>query len=225
MRASWLIGGLLLVAGCATTAPPVAAPPLAEDLTWSAPTPVAPPVPEPPEPKAPTEPAQARSAKEKVYAYEPGETYKVEVPVGAPMDVVLQPGEEVRDLGDGDRAPLESQEQGHRWAFKQSYSGSGTSGRPHVLITVPKAGLTNGLTITTTKHTYYLDLKSVMKAAARSVRWTYTDEPQAVANPPRGCGLIPCSHSAITYRTTSNGPSPSRCGRCGRSWTMGRKPT
>jgi type IV secretion system protein TrbG len=67
---------------------------------------------------------------------------------------------------------------------KQSYSGEGTTGRPHVLITVPKAGLSNGLTLTTTRRTYYLDLKSVRKTAARAVRWTYPDEPPKVAKVP-----------------------------------------
>jgi type IV secretion system protein VirB9 len=93
------------------------------------------------------------------------------------MDVILQPGEEIQDWADGDRSSMETQDQKPLWEFKQSYSGHGATGRPHMLITVPKAGLTNGLTVTTTKRTYYLDLKSVTKTAARSVRWTYTDEP------------------------------------------------
>jgi type IV secretory pathway VirB9-like protein len=70
------------------------------------------------------------------------------------MDILLQPGEEIRNLADGDRAVVEGQDQKPAWELQQAYSGSGTTGRPHVLITVPKAGLTNGLTITTTKRTY-----------------------------------------------------------------------
>jgi type IV secretion system protein VirB9 len=141
-------------------------------------------VPDPP--AEPLEPQTARSSKEKVYAFTVGESYRVDVPVGAPMDVILQPGEEIRDLADGDRAPMDTQDQKPHWEFKQSYSGAGITGRPHVLITVPKAGLTNGLTLTTTKRTYYLDLKSVAKTAARSVRWTYSDAPAKVAKvPPR----------------------------------------
>jgi type IV secretion system protein TrbG len=175
---------LLLIAGCATTNAPVVAPPLAEDLGWSAPVPVKPPVPD--LPSAPAEPQTPRSSKEKVFAFTTGESYRVDVAVGAPMDVILQPGEEIRDLADGDRSPMDTSDQKPHWEFKQSYSGEGTTGRPHVLITVPKAGLSNGLTLTTTKRTYYLDLKSVSKTAARSVRWTYTDEPAKVAKaPPR----------------------------------------
>jgi type IV secretory pathway VirB9-like protein len=184
MRALMLVGLFTVVVGCATTHPTVDAPPLAEDLSWSRPAPVHVPVPEPQAP--PSEPDRARSPREKVYVFEPGESYRVDVAVGMPMDVILQPGEEIRDRADGDRSPVESQEQKPLWEFKQSYSGTGVTGRPSILITVPKAGLSNGLTITTTKRTYYLDLKSVSKTAVRSVRWTYTDEPAKVAKvPPR----------------------------------------
>jgi type IV secretion system protein TrbG len=175
---------LVAAVGCATTHPAVDAPPLAEDLAWSAPVPVKPPAPEPP--GTPAEPERPRSSKEKVYAFTEGESYRVDVAVGAPMDVILQPGEEIRDLADGDRSPMETQDQKPHWEFKQSYSGERTTGRPHVLITVPKAGLSNALILTTTKRTYYLDLKSVRKTAARAVRWTYPDEPPKVARiPPR----------------------------------------
>jgi type IV secretion system protein VirB9 len=181
---SVIVATLLGLCGCATTNATVAAPPLAEDLGWSAPAPVRPPAPEPP--AAPAEPETPRSSKERVYAFAVGESYRVDVAVGAPMDVILQPGEDIRDLADGDRSPMDTPDQKPHWEFKQSYSGEGSTGRPHVLITVPKAGLSNGLTLTTTKRTYYLDLKSVSKTAARAVRWTYPDEPPKVAKvPPR----------------------------------------
>jgi P-type conjugative transfer protein TrbG len=187
MRVAITLGLCSLLAGavgCATTNAPVAAPPLAEDLGWSMPVAVGAPVPDPP--AAPVEPETPRSSKEKVYAFAAGESYRVDVAVGAPMDVILQPGEEIHDLADGDRSPMDTSDQKPHWEFKQSYSGEGTTGRPHVLITVPKAGLTNGLTLTTTKRTYYLDLKSVSRTAARSVRWTYPDDPPKVAKvPPR----------------------------------------
>jgi P-type conjugative transfer protein TrbG len=184
MRHVGLCSLLVAAVGCATTHPTVDAPPLAEDLGWSAPAPVKPPVPELAAP--PSESAGPRSPREKVYAFREGESYRVDVAVGAPMDVILQPGEEIRGLADGDRSPMDTQDQKPHWEFKQSYSGEGTTGRPHVLITVPKAGLSNGLTLTTTKRTYYLDLKSVRKTAARAVRWTYPDDPPKVAKvPPR----------------------------------------
>src|SRR5262245_45684062 len=105
-HAAWLICGLGLL-GCAASHPPESAPPLAEAVAWSRPAAVA--VPAPPPPPIPPEPDAPRSAKEKVYACAPGESYRVDVPVGVPMDVLLQPGEEIRDLADGDRSPMDSQ--------------------------------------------------------------------------------------------------------------------
>jgi type IV secretion system protein TrbG len=208
MRHVGLCSLLVAAVGCATTHPTVDAPPLAEDLGWSAPAPVKPPTSEPP--ATPPEPEKPRSSKEKVYAFTAGESYRVDVAVGAPMDVILQPGEEIRDLADGDRSPMDTQDQKPHWEFKQSYSGEGTTGRPHVLITVPKAGLSNGLTLTTTKRTYYLDLKSVRKTAARAVRWTYPDDPPTVAKVPPRLWLDPAQPQRYHagYAITATDPRP-----------------
>ena len=53
-----------------------------------------------------------------------------------------------------------------------------------MMITVPKAGLKNGLTVTTTGETYCIDLQSVSKSAIRAVRWTYPDDARKVAKVP-----------------------------------------
>jgi hypothetical protein len=90
LRHAGLCSLLIAAVGCATTPPTVDAPPLAEDLGWSAPAPVKPPAAEPP--ATPAEPERPRSSKEKVYAFTAGESYRVDVAVGAPMDVILQPG-------------------------------------------------------------------------------------------------------------------------------------
>jgi type IV secretion system protein TrbG len=212
MRVAITLGVCSLLAGavgCATTHPTIDAPPLAEDLGWSAPVAVNPPAPD--VPSAPAEPETPRSSKAKVYAFVEGESYRVDVAVGMPMDVILQPGEEIRDLADGDRSPVDTQNQGPLWEFKQSYSGqTGTTGRPHVLITVPKAGLSNGLTLTTTKRTYYLDLKSVTKTAARSVRWTYPDDPPKVARVPPRLWPDPAQPQRYHagYEITASEPTP-----------------
>src|SRR3712207_4090129 len=113
MRHTALLSLLVAAVGCATTHPTVEAPPLAEDLGWSAPAPVKPPAPEPP--ATPAEPERPKSSKEKVYAFAAGESYRVDVAVGAPMDVILQPGEEIRDLADGDRSPMDTQDQKPHW--------------------------------------------------------------------------------------------------------------
>ena len=68
---------------------------------------------------------------------------------------------------------------------------SGTGLRPHVFVTVAEAGLTNGVTITTTRRTYYLSCKSVAKSPVRVVRWHYPLESAAGAVPVEAPGLLP----------------------------------
>ena len=56
-------------------------------------------------------PSSARSPKvpagaaEKVYDYAPGVAVEVPVALGQPLDIVLEAGEQVRQIVDGDRAP------------------------------------------------------------------------------------------------------------------------
>ena len=153
--------GLALLAGCAATGPAsVQAPPLAEDLGgWSAPVASAEPA---PEPLTSAEPETARSNREVVFTYEAGQAYAIKVPMGAPLDIVLQPGEKVHNLVGGDRTPAQpGEDQSPPWEVKEGVSGAGMQSRPHIFVTVTKPGLKTGLTITTTKRTYYLDCQSV----------------------------------------------------------------
>ena len=96
------------------------------------------------------------------------------------------------------------------WEFKQSYSGAGydrpapcadhrAQGRPE-----------NGLTLTTTKRTYYLDLNRCTKTAARSVRWTYPDEPPKVAKVPPRLWPDPAQPQRYHagYEITASEPTP-----------------
>ena len=68
--------------------------------------------------------ASARSAKvpagaaEKVYDYAPGVAVEVPVALGQPLDIVLEAGEQVRQIVDGDRAPAE-QGQARRWEVQR----------------------------------------------------------------------------------------------------------
>src|SRR5215472_4058201 len=101
------IGLLWLQLGCTKEEPPPPVPPPPEDLsTWSVPELVQPPPPEPtpPEPQADGKPTAA----EKVYAYVPGATFAVQVAVQTPLDVVLDHGEQVRNIVGGDQAPGET---------------------------------------------------------------------------------------------------------------------
>jgi len=209
VRRLGLCGVMFMIVGCATTSPTVDAPPLAEDLGWSAPVAVKPPAPD--VPSAPTEPETARSSREKVYPFIPGECYRVDVPVGTVVALAFKPGEEIRDWADGDRSPVESEDhQKPLWEFKQSYAGAGVTGRPAMLITVPKAGLKNGLTVTTTGWTYCVDLQSVSKSAIRSVRWTYPDDAPKVAKAPPRLWPDPTQPQRYHagYEITASEPTP-----------------
>src|SRR5215470_6509561 len=98
---------LLLALGCAHEAPPAPVPPPPEDLsTWTVPEVVQPPA---PLPTAPPLGKDKPTAAEKVYAYTPGTPYTVPVPVGWPLDILLERGEQVRNIVGGDRAPAEAQ--------------------------------------------------------------------------------------------------------------------
>src|SRR6266851_5256047 len=95
----------LLVVGCTHEAPPPPVPPPPEDLsTWTVPALVQPSKPEPPTLSAASGDAKPTPA-EKVYPYAPGTPYQVQVPVGWPLDVVLEHGEQVRNIVGGDRSP------------------------------------------------------------------------------------------------------------------------
>ena len=113
--------------------------------------------------------------------------WHVEVPValGQPLDIVLEAGEQVRQIVDGDRAPAE-QGQARRWEVKEGGDGVGDGLRPHVFVTVTAAGLTNGVTITTTRRTYYIACKSVAKSPIRVLRWHYPRESAGGAGPAGG---------------------------------------
>jgi type IV secretory pathway VirB9-like protein len=181
MHKGWMLIGLCLV-GCARTPELVKAPPVSEDLVgWMAPTAVAEEV---AVPESPVEPPEARSPQEKVYPYKPGECYRADVAVGRPLLVMFQPGEEIHNIADGDRSRMsEEQEKARPWEIQQGYSGAGRMGRPVLLITVPQAGLQNGVTVTTTRRAYCLESRSVAKSSIRSIRWTYEDEPQVAKQP------------------------------------------
>jgi type IV secretion system protein TrbG len=181
-----MISCTLALVGCASSTPQVVkAPPLADDLvSWSAP--VAEEVPNSPA-SAPAEPPEARSPREKVYEYVGGEVYAIIVPMGVPLDLVLQPGERIHNLVGGDRSPAaDGQDTAPPWEVKEGSSGAGITARPHVFVAVTKPGLRTGLAITTTKRTYYVELRSVAKSPVRSVRWTYPDDARVLAKaPPR----------------------------------------
>src|SRR5215831_3203401 len=166
--------------------PPVPAPP--EDLsTWSVPELVQPPPPETPVAQAP--PQEKTTPAEQVLAFAPGMTFALTVSVGAPLDIVLQRGEQVRNIIGGDRAPVEPN-QTTRWEIKEGADGQAETLRQHIFLSATTPGLTTGLIVTTTARTYYLTCKSVGKSPIRTVRWRYPVD-QVAVKPVKEPGLLP----------------------------------
>lgn len=221
MRWVPLLFSVGLCAGCAASTPPVVpAPPLAEDLVgWTAP--VAESAVEASPPGLSVEPPTARSPREQVYDYAAGEVYPITVPVGAPLDIVLQPGERVHNLVGGDRSPLpEGQETAPPWEVKEGLSGTGAMLRPHIFLAVTKPGLRMGLTVTTTKRVYYLECRSVAKSPVRSVRWTYPDDVAPLARKPEP-RLLPDPTQPQRYHVPYTiCPEPQSCSQPRPPWTV-----
>src|SRR5919109_2423868 len=112
---------LLALLGCQKEVelPPV--PPAPEDLsTWSVPALVQPPpVPEP----LPSASKEKPTAAEQVLEFQPGTTYTLQVPINTPLDLLLGPGEQVRNIIGGDRETVEASQatdgsQTGRWQVK-----------------------------------------------------------------------------------------------------------
>jgi type IV secretory pathway VirB9-like protein len=130
----------------------------------------------PPEPVMPIMPPERpASPYEKVYVFEPGQEYKVDVAVGYPLDIMLQTGEVINNQTHGDRAPLAPGEEQAPWEIRQGASGMPES--PHIFVTVTKPGLATGLTLTTNQRVYLINMRSVAKSKIRLVRWTYPADP------------------------------------------------
>jgi type IV secretion system protein VirB9 len=201
---------VVLVVGCAHTPEVPAVPPPPEDLsTWSVPELVQAPPPEAPEPVAvPDKPTAA----EHVYDFTPGTTFVITVPVGVPLDLLLERGEQVRNIVGGDRAPAEPS-QTPRWEVKEGADGHGETLRPHLFLTASAPGLTTGVIITTTRRTYYLTCKSVKTSPLRAVRWHYPPDPPDKPKTAKTPGLLPDPAEPrryhIGYAVTSSQPPPS----------------
>ena len=214
---------VVLLSGCTphVEAPPGLPPP--EDLsTWSVPELVQPPKPDP----LSGPPGEAKpTAAEKVYAFTPGTPYQVQVPVGWPLDVVLEHGEQVRNIVGGDRSPGDSAPApkpatlapgevratvpsetplpetpgARRWDVREGADGNGETLRAHIFIAASEAGMHTGVIVTTTRRTYYLTCQSVKTSPIRALRWTYaTRTPEPIATP-KGPGILPDPTAPARY--------------------------
>jgi P-type conjugative transfer protein TrbG len=209
LRMAVLMWIALLVA-CAHEPPPPPMPAPPEDLsTWSVPELVQPPA---DAASASAEPAGEKpTPAEQVYTYTPGATFAVRVPTQTPLDLLLERGEQVRNIVGGDRAPTDSQ-QTARWEVKEGADGQGESMRPHVFLTAATPNLTTGVIITTTKRTYYLTCTSVQKSPIRVVRWQYPKEEATRPLKAKEPGLLPDPqeprHYHVGYALVGAKPPP-----------------
>jgi len=214
----------LLAVSCTHESPPPPVPPPPEDLsTWTVPELVQPFAPEPPTRSGAAVDAKPTAA-EKVYPYAPGTPYQVQVPVGWPLDVVLEHGEQVRNIVGGDRspgdsapapksalapgdvratvpseAPMPESAGARRWEVKEGADGNGDTLRSHIFIAASEPGMNTGLVVTTTRRTYYLTCQSVKTSPIRALRWTYTTStPEPIATP-KEPGILPDPTAPARY--------------------------
>src|SRR5215470_16623834 len=129
--------------------------------------------------------------------------------MGWPLDIVLERGEQVRNIVGGDRAPAEGG-QTPRWEVKEGAEGNGDALRSHVFVTATEPGLTLGVVVTTTKRAYYLTCKSVHSSPIRALRWRYPADSQDTTHP-KTPSLLPDPTQPMRYhvgyeRRASNPP-------------------
>src|ERR1700716_3420673 len=94
----------LLTVSCAHEEPLPPVPPPVEDLsTWTLPELVQPPVPT--APQGVRRPDQPATKGEQVMPFTASATFHMPVAVGWPLDIMLEPGEQVRNIVGGDRRP------------------------------------------------------------------------------------------------------------------------
>lgn len=199
-----LLAGLLV--SCQQAAPLPSVAPMPEDLsTFTVPELVQtifPPAVQMPPPESP--PTRA----EQVALYVPGTVYPAPVTVGWPLDLVLERGEQVRNIVGGSLPGGEGQPP--RLEVKEGASGQADSQQPHVFLSAAEAGLRTGLLVTTTRRTYLLDVQTVKASSIRVVRWTYPPLPVVVAPAPVVPALLPDPEHPASWHVgyTASHPAP-----------------
>jgi len=101
------------------------------------------------------------------YPYAEGSLYQVYTSPSQVTDIALQKGEGLITVSAGDTA---------QWTVGDTVSGSGASEQVHILVKPHAANLSTNAIITSTKRTYYLDLKSFADTYMAAVSWRYPQE-------------------------------------------------
>ncbi|WP_017930639.1 P-type conjugative transfer protein TrbG [Robiginitomaculum antarcticum] len=99
-----------------------------------------------------------------LYPYTPGSVYQVYAAPSQVTDIALERGEALTSVSAGDT---------QRWTVGDTVSGSGANEQVHILVRPMAAKLSTNAVITTTKRTYYLDLKSFADTYMAAVSWRY----------------------------------------------------
>ena len=99
-----------------------------------------------------------------LYPYTPGSLYQVYTSPSQVTDIALERGERLTSVSAGDT---------DRWTVGDTVSGSGANEQVHILVKPMAAKLSTNAVITTTKRTYYLDLKSFADTYMAAVSWRY----------------------------------------------------
>lgn len=99
-----------------------------------------------------------------LYPYTPGSLYQVYTSPSQVTDIALERGESLTSVSAGDT---------ERWTVGDTVSGSGANEQVHILVKPMAAKLSTNAVITTTKRTYYLDLKSFADTYMAAVSWRY----------------------------------------------------
>ena len=99
-----------------------------------------------------------------LYPYTPGSLYQVYTSPSQVTDIALEKGEGLTSVSAGDT---------DRWTVGDTVSGSGPNKQVHILVKPMAAKLSTNAVITTTKRTYYLDLKSFADTYMAAVSWRY----------------------------------------------------
>jgi len=101
------------------------------------------------------------------YPYAEGSLYQVYTSPSQVTDIALQKGEGLITVSAGDTA---------QWTVGDTVSGSGANEQVHILVKPHAADLSTNAIITSTKRTYYLDLKSFAETYMAAVSWRYPQE-------------------------------------------------
>jgi len=106
-----------------------------------------------------------------LYPYTPGSLYQVYTSPKQVTDIALEKGEGLITVSAGDT---------ERWTVGDTVSGTGANEQVHILVKPIAANLSTNAIITSTRRTYYLDLKSFADTFMAAVSWRYPH--QAIRN-------------------------------------------